>query len=336
VFGDATDGFTTTVFFGTQAQLIGTAGQCVAPNATRTLNGSVTGLGATDQVSIAMGGGSANASTATSLTFQLENVLNGPSDLIAVRNSFTLGPPPALTPLGVIIRRGLNIADQGTIPVLDFGAAEAFAPQTAAITLANLGGDTPIVTLGYQTPTTVAGLSTSLSGGTAHTVHGIPAARQDATDLHQLTALAAAGQAGDARGHLMWFKTLADKTVTLGPVLTAPTIASLGNAPYPRYSSSGPIQAEYDDGFSLVATQVAGTGRAWSITATRGYFAAATYTLLMPDMSAAGYLALWALQVGAQATLNTSAYGFSGNGFTQPQVEGGFGDFATRIGTVTP
>ena len=56
----------------------------------------------------------------------------------------------------------------------------------------------------------------------------------------------------------------------------------------------------------------------------------------MPDMSAAGYQALWALQIGSQATLNTSAFGFSTNGFTQPQVEGGFGDFATRIGQVTP
>ena len=194
------------------------------------------------------------------------------------------------------------------------------------------------MSLTYQTPTTIASLSTSLSGGTAHTVNGIPAAKQDASDLHQLTALAASVAApGDARGHFMWFKTLADKTVTLGPVLTAPTIASLGNTPYPRYSSSGPIQAEYDDGFSFVATQVVGsTGHSWSITATRGYFAGATYTLLMPDMSAAGYQALWALQVGSQATLNTSAFGFSGNGFTPPQVEGGFGDFATRIGQVTP
>ena len=293
-------------------------------------------IGAADQVAISMGGGSGSASSAQP-NFQLKNVLNGASDLIAVRSSFNLGPPPALTPLGVIIRRGLNIADNGTIPLLDFGAAEAFAPQTAQVTLANLGADTPIVTLTYQTPTTIASLGVSLSGGTAHTVYGIPAAKQDATDLHQITALAAAGQAGDARGHFMWFKTLADKTVTLGPVLTAPTIASLGNTPYPRYSSSGPIQAEYDDGFAFVATQAVGAvGHSWTITATRAYFSGSAYTLLMPDMSSAGYQALWALQTGSQATLNTSAYGFSGNGFTPPQVEGGFGDFATRIGQVTP
>src|SRR6185295_6258016 len=96
--------------------------------------------------------------------------------------------------------------------------------------------------------------------------------------------------------------------------------------PYPRYSSSGPIQAEYDDGFAFVATQAVGAvGHSWTITATRAYFSGSTYTLLMPDMSAAGYQALWALQTGSQATLNTSAYGFSGNGFTPPQVEGGFG-----------
>jgi len=338
--GSGTAGYVTSVFYGSQAQLIGNgAGQCAAtPNAGRTLNGSVTGIGATDQVAIAMGGASASASIA-SLNFQLKGVLNGPSDLIATRSTVGGGLPPTSTPVGIIIRRGLDIADQGSIPVLDFGAAEAFAPVTAQLTLNNLGADFPILSLFYQTPTTTGAIFNSLgTGGAVQTVYGVPAAKQAGSDLHFLTALAGAAS-GDARGHYQWFKTLADMIVNLGPALTAPTITSLGNAPYPRYSASGPIQAEYDDAFAFNLTQAsggAGSVRSWSITATRAYFAGGTYTLPMADMSAAGYQALWGLQVGALTNLTTLAYGISGNGSSLPNVDGGFADFASRAGQVTP
>jgi uncharacterized membrane protein len=63
VLGTAGTGFTTSVTYGTQAQLTGNTGQCPTAPHTRTLNGSVAGVGATDQVVINMGGSSANAST---------------------------------------------------------------------------------------------------------------------------------------------------------------------------------------------------------------------------------------------------------------------------------
>lgn len=337
VTGGAANGYNVAVFYGTQAQLVGGTGTCFVPNATRTLNGSVAGVGATDQVTITMGGGAAGASGAMP-SFQIMGVLDGPSDLLATQSSFSLGPPIAITPLKMIIRRALNIANGGTIPVLDFSMAEAFVPLTAQITINNLGTDSPFAFLGYQTPTTSGSLYTSLgSTGNVQTVYGVPAAQQQAADLHQLILFANSATPGDARGRFEWFKVLADRAVTMGPVLTAPAVTSLGNAPYPRYQSVGTVQAEYDDSFAFSLIQGSGaTFRNWSITGTRGAFPGANFTLAIEDMTSAGFLALWALQVGSQVNHTTSAFGFSGNASTLPNVEGGNANFATKGGQVTP
>jgi len=169
-------------------------------------------------------------------------------------------------------------------------------------------------------------------------VHGVPAAKQDANDLHQLSAFAATN-AGDARGHIMWFKTLADKTIDLGAGLTTPTTSNLGNAPYPRLQSTGPIQTLYDDFFSFTSQQATGAAsenRIWNITVLRGFFTGANYTMAIEDLTAAGYQAAWALKTGVQTQLITLATGYSNNGISNPILEGGFADFASKVGQITP
>jgi uncharacterized membrane protein len=339
VLGTAGTGYTPTVTYGTQAQLTGNTGQCPTEPHTRTLNGSVAGIGATDQVVISMGGAGANASTLQP-NFTLQKVLDGPSDLIAVQNSVGAGFPPTITPTGIIIRRALNIANNGTIPVLDFGAgpAEAFAPATASVTVTGAGADNLIATMAYITPTAQGTLTNALLPTSPFTVHGVPANKQDANDLHQLSAFAATN-AGDARGHIMWFKTLANKTVDLGAGLTAPTTSNLGNAPYPRLQSTGPIQAIYDDFFSFTSQQASGAAaenRIWNITVLKGFFAGANYTMAIEDLTAAGYQTAWALKTGVLTELITLATGYSNNGISNPILEGGFADFASKVGQITP
>ena len=340
VQGSAGTGFTTFVFHGTQAELQAfSANQCATnPNSSRTLNGSVAGVGATDQTTVIMGPASADVTGAT--TFQLQNALNGPADLIATQTTVALGPPIVITPVKLIIRRALDIADGGTIPVLDFGAAEAFNPITAQLTINNLGTDFALTQVSYQT-TTTSGLLYASVGGTANvqTVHGVPTAQQAATDLHNINVFAA-NQNGDARGRTSWLKTLADMTVTLGDPLTAPTITSLGNTPYPRYQATGPIQAAYDDAFAFSLIQAgagAGDARSVIITATRAYFAGSNYTLVVPDLSATtGWQNTWALVVGQPISTIMVASGFSTSGALPPNVEGGVVEFATRTSEVTP
>jgi uncharacterized membrane protein len=339
VTGSASDGYQTSVTYGTQAQLSGNNGQCPTAPFTRTLNGSVAGIDPTDQVIIAMGGSGANAAAAPG-TFQLQNVLDAPSDLIAVRNSVSFGPPIAITPVGIIIRRALNIAHNGTIPVLDFGAgpAEAFAPATAQFTVTGAGADNLVASMSFVTTTTTASISNALLPTSPFTLHGIPTNKHNASDLHQLGVIASTNT-GDARGHFQWFKDLVGKTVDLGAGLTAPTVTSLGNAPYPRYQSTGPIQAIYNDFFSFSMTQTDGTDadfRSWTIIAFGGVFTGANYTMAIEDLTSAGYQTAWALKVGVETNHQTQGVGFSNNGTANPMVEGGFSDFASRGGQVTP
>jgi len=308
------------------------------PNSSRILNGSVAGVGATDQTVVIMGPTSAIVTGAT--TFQLQNALNGPADLIATQTTIAVGPPFTATPVKLIIRRGVDIPDAGTIPVLDFGAAEAFTPVTAEITLENLGTDFALTQVSYQTTTTTGLLYNPVAGTeTVQTAYGVPTAQQSATDLHSIGVIAT-NQNGDARGRTSWTKTLADMTVTLGDPLTAPTITSLGNTPYPRYQATGPIQAAYDDALNLTLIQDgpgAGDARSVIITATRAYFAGADYTLVVPDLSATtGWQNTWALAVGQAITAITGALGFSGNGILPPNIEGGVMQFAVRLSQVTP
>jgi hypothetical protein len=137
----------------------------------------------------------------------------------------------------------------------------------------------------------------------------------------------------------MWFKTLADKTIDLGAGLTAPTYSNLGNAPYPRLQSTGPIQAIYDDFFQFTSQQASGAAaenRIWNITVLKGFLTGANYTMAIEDLTAAGYQTTWALKVGVLTTLQTLATGFSNNGTANPILEGGFADFASKSGQITP
>ena len=180
---------TTQVFFAAAQELanIG-ANYCENPAGTsKTVNGSVAGLGLTDQSTISMGGATAAVFGAGPGTFMLQTVSDGPRDLIATRATFTGGGGGFQTVLNkMIIRRGLNPVNGATLPVLDFGSGEAFDPETRNLTINNLGGDQPVVTTSYYTDNgTVAVLLTDITN--SGTYPGVGAARQVAGDLHSIT-----------------------------------------------------------------------------------------------------------------------------------------------------
>src|SRR5205807_6413765 len=110
----------------------------------KTINGTVAGVDVTQSAQISLGGRSATVSFG-SLNFQLTNVPSGAQDLVAYRHSFVGDPERA------IIRRDLDIADNGSVGTLDFGGSEAFAPATGTITLGGLvGGEDVIQSVFYQ------------------------------------------------------------------------------------------------------------------------------------------------------------------------------------------
>ena len=171
---------TTQVFFGSAQELtnIG-ANYCENPAGTsKTLNGSVAGLGITDQATISMAGATAAVSGFGLPTFSLQKVSDGARDLIATRTSLTGGGGGFQTVLNkLIFRRGLNPVNGATLPVLDFGSGEAFDPETRNLTINNLGADQPVVTTFYYTGNGTVAVLLRTSPTQGHTLVSVPPGR---------------------------------------------------------------------------------------------------------------------------------------------------------------
>lgn len=333
--GAATEVF---VFLHTRAELqaLGEA-ECQTNSATKTLNGSVAGLTPPFQSATINVTGS-SATTSANGPFLIAGVNDGTVDLFAARTTFDLGTLSTI-PDRMVLRRGLNIANNGTIPVVDFGAAEAFAPATATYTITNGASDDIAVTTGFTTTNGAAGFFTFgpvSGGGVLRTVYGVPSARTQAGDLHVVTVT---GRVGSTAARLVsqYNRELADRTLTLGPLLNAPIIANLGNTPYPRLRATGTWQSDYDRGVGITYTQTSGSGRSWTVSGSPGYFAgAASYELDIPDLSgAAGFNMVWALQAGSNTTWSISASKIE-NAPIGPAVENFRLKAASRTGNVTP
>src|SRR5688500_6882173 len=169
------------------------AAQCrlVQNVSARTANGSFGGVTGfrTSQVGMGWWFGSANGNG----TFSLLNLPAGPLDVIAARNG-EITVAHAIPVDRMIIRRGLNPASGATIPVLDFNAAESFAPTTATWNFGNVNAESFSVS---QSFTTVGGSIGSFpligadGGPTTRTVYGVPLAQTLAGDLHQIVATVA-------------------------------------------------------------------------------------------------------------------------------------------------
>jgi hypothetical protein len=317
-------------YFGTQAELQGNGiGQCPVPVATKTLNGSVAGVGLTEMANIGLGGAIATVTGVLGSTFQLKNVSTSAADLLASRATFD-GGTGSLTTNKLILRRATNYADGSTIPVLDFGASEAFDPATATLTLNNLGADQGNLILSYLTGNGTAATLAFGQTGATQPMQGVPDAKQLAGDLHLLNVIGGDQAATSTRYYLTYFKTLANKTVDLGPLLNLPTITTLATTPYPRYKAVAAIQSEYGTQFTAVFsnTTSGANSRSWTILATRGYFgAAASYDLTIADFAGvAGWNNTWALLTG-QTEAFISGAGWTGTG---GQIEGGVARGATR------
>jgi hypothetical protein len=335
-----TSGFRVSVFHGTRAELQAFADHHCAgnPHLPRTLGYSVAGVAPTDWTFLVMG--SEFGSMIGNANSQINQPASGAADLIATRATSTPAPALTFTPVKMIIRRGVNIPS-GSIPVLDFGAAEAFDPVTAQLTLQNLGGDQVVPTVFYRTSATpprgplylVAGSSNSV-----HTVYGVPAARQLPADLHALDIITVG--TGVGRSHTVWLKSLTNTTISLGEPLSAPAFSSIAATPYPRYRATGPIQATYDDSFEFLFSQNGaggGDSRAWSITAARGYLSGSGYSLDVPDLSGTvGWQSQWAPRAGELAGVVMIASGFSSNGTVPPSTEGAVVRSARVIQSVVP
>lgn len=341
----------TQVFLFTREEMVFVGqNQCEGVEVTRTVNGSVTGLGPLETAFISMGSGFATVSGAQGNTFSMTNVEGGPQNLLAARATFDLSNPqnPSLAANRMIIRRGLNPPDGGTLAPLDFNA-EGFAPATGNVTVNGLAGGESVVLTGLFTTTrgSIGAYFTGIGGAATQTAYGVPADRLEAGDLHFLQVATtqlnpAPGQVPATRQAGIGFREMQDRTVTLGPSLASPTVTSVGTAANARLRAQWTLQPEYNRFVYFVASQfgASGDGRQVSVAATEAYLQGATMAdLEVPDLSGLdGWQSRWSLLGGVSTTWNASGSGWQGTGFINfPElVDGTVYRSATRSGQLTP
>jgi len=332
----------TMVQYGTAAELTAMGKEQCVSDTRKSVNGSVAGLGMTDLANISLGGGVATANGGQP-AFTLTNVPGGKRDLIASRTKLNIGGGGVtMEPDRIIIRRDVEAPAGSTLPVLDFGGAEAFAPEKKVLTVNGSNGETLLLTELFSTTSTSGALlhvETTPSATATRTFYGVPAARQKSGDLHMLIAVAypagtmVPGDASQQRTAITMFSTPSDRAVTLGPALIMPALTVLGPG---RYSAKITRQPEYSSFWTAsMANRSAGggTGNTVTVAATAGYVGAgSTIELAVPEVSSVdGWKDSW-LPTGA-IFWQTSAAGWEGGWITQPEQDGAMVRTAIRSGS---
>jgi hypothetical protein len=332
-------GFDTEIVYGTVAELTARGeGTC----GTRTVNGSVAGVGPTDQATVSFDGATAVVSgQLPTRTYVLNNTLPGPRDLLGVYR--TLNASNRFDIAKLIVRRGLDPANNGTFDVLDFGSAEAVAPASADLTITGLNGEAArAVTSGVHTSRGFLSFPFDLEAATTATTrryYGLAAAQRQAGDLHMVTVVAPG--ASSSRGVTSFFADIVDRNVALGPALAPVTFNAAATAPYLRLRAQLASQADYNRlvvaNFTQGSTQA--SLRSVQITASAGYYggAPATWELAYPEFPAAtGFDVNWALKAGVETSADATAYGGAGPLPGTPPTGASEYRLATRTQLFTP
>jgi hypothetical protein len=341
----ATGGYRLDVTLGTTEEL-NTLGArlCAGSGSSRTIHGAVAGLAASSQAWVWFGGSS--AIVPANSAFSLQSVLGGTFDLLA--SAISTGAGGAYSLDALILRRGLDPANNASLATLDFTGAEAFAPVGQSVTAGNLGTDQTRLSMAYHASgrLTAPYYADAQPVASATRVYpGVPASRQVAGDMHLLTLSAAPAGAAPTdpfRAATLVFRTAAPLNVTLGPSLSPVTVSVPSSVPYARLQAAYPVQTHYSSYWTFAYSQAAPAGldREVVISATGAYFTTfSTITLALPDFAGTGG---WNIEYGPRAGVGTS-WTFTAAGWLHaggldgpPIVEGASALSASRVGTITP
>ncbi len=277
----------------------------------KSVNGSVSGVGATELASVSLGSSAAVVIPAVSTSFELNDVPAGLQDLVATRTDGTTS-----TVNWVILRRALNPANGSTLPVLAFGT-EGFAPASANVTVTGLGSDAAAVASLF---TGVRGSSFAFLSSITDIVAAtppqpfaaIPAGNLQANELQELIAFAEEqGNSNSDRSAGLYFTTVSNRTVALGPKLSTPTVTKIVTAPNARPNVLLVSQSQYNRLFSAEYEQ-SSLNRTANVVATTGYYGSlpGTWNVTLPDLAgAAGWDTNWGLADGTPIDWTVSAQG---------------------------
>lgn len=332
----------TSIYYGTKAEITA-RGIYNCPTATgKTITGSATGLTALDQGFITLGNKSTVLAGGVS-TFTLNGVPDGARDLVATKS--TLNPQTFSSAVTrIIIRRALNPAAGSALAALDFNS-EGFVPGTATATINNLGGDASIMTGLFTTANGTNGVlyADIGTGGASRTFSGVPASQTIAGDVGfiQATALPPGYLtdpllAATSRSAGIFFATLGNQTLTLGPALSTPTVSTVGTAPYVRLRNVLQRQAEYNKFFYVTYQQSGANPRNVVIEATGEYLGNGPFDVTIPDFTSAGYDAGWGLKTAVNTIWVNNVSGWSAGAGVAAPTAGVTTLNAAKAGQLTP
>src|SRR5438046_1685897 len=130
------------VLYGTPAELV-TAGDTnprdCGPAPAKTLLGTVAPLD-TNETAFVAASFNSRVRVSVDRSFELKGLASGPRDLLATRTTRTDGSD-VITRL--VLRRGVDVPDSTTLPVLDLAPAEAYPPDAANLSLDGRGLEGP-------------------------------------------------------------------------------------------------------------------------------------------------------------------------------------------------
>lgn len=251
--------------------------------------------------------------------YVLEGVPDRALDLVATRGTLTAGV--MFAPDRVVVRRGVNLANNASVPVIDYTGSESFAPVTASLSVAGVeSGETVYAENLFQGTTSTSGLLFTNEGTSAtQTMYTVPASVLVGGDVHELYIDAYNTAGTIAHTMVTYFSTTGDRTETLGPLLTSPSVSVVSTTPYLRERGQLPSQSAYGTAVRFVYLQgQSPSTRYVTVVMTAGHLGGAvptTWDVLVPDLTGvAGFSSSW-MHTSGQTT-SYSAEGFSAPGST--------------------
>lgn len=291
------------VLFGTPEELesVGfTNPRFCSPAEVKSLRGSVAGLD-TNELAIIRGGFDAQAvaHSATGGAFVLQVLPPGPQDILATRVVRTNGIDSIPQ---MILRRGIDLPDGATLPVLDFSSPEAFGPAVANVSLSGIGvGGAAISTrLITSTFSNTFGVVTGQDIGTTRPYFAVPEARLVPGDLQVLFASGHGQTPNSVRSAGRFFHAVQDYTIALGADVIPPAFSTIATLPTLRLRARFVNQSEY--GLRTSVTFQEDSTRLVSVSMTQDYAlqVGGVYDLVIPELTeVAGFQRRWALSQGS-------------------------------------
>jgi uncharacterized membrane protein len=267
-------GYTTFVRMATTSELQALAqAQCPGLPLRKTVSGSVSGVTSDEVFIVGMGGGLTLGIPDFGTSFSLEDVLDGPRDLVAARATLVGDAGYANK---IIIRRDVNAPNGSVLPVLDFGSAEAFDPVTAMLTLSGIpAGAMASVGTSFTTANGTAALfsASELSTATARTAYGVPTTRLRAGDLHAMTATTEPANPNHEQSVTLFASGVAPQSVAFVAELPDPAVSLFSTSPVPRMRATGSLGSTGSPFGSFIEVSFVqdGADRAWVMSQTRGW-----------------------------------------------------------------